>query len=728
MNQERILCPFYEAGFCKFGNKCYNIHQKDNKKIAKKKKVKKIYCEHFQRGVCAYGDSCFKIHEFIEKEAEHVPAPAPAKTEVVVNDNLDNAPVCEHFQRGSCLYGDTCFKKHMKMPLYKEPYGPKIEEVVENFNNIQLNAESPLDEIFLSDSEAEENENRLQIKQKKDLKKTRASPINLFEVLKSSIRDTSPSSSDESDKENDQKSPNENKVDSFGRMIKMNDSKSVSNAEKKRLKKENKKKQAAIATQKKIDTLNDMGNKEFKAGKHTAAVKLYTEAISLCGPNNPVPAIYNSRCAAFLLMDKFKSALKDGRKVVEFEPGNNKAHHSIVKSCLALGKVEEGRNSLHLLSRTEPQFEEMKVDLENIDSYHQKALSLADEKMYKSAVDTINKGLAISPYCSQFHTLKAKFLAFEKNIIGARNALEKLDMKDPNVKTSLYHFVNGLCYYYEDDLERAISGFAEARKELPEAKEWHDKAMAMHNAFVSGNKVLKMGGSYSVALASLDKGLALDKENHAYMAKLFYTRALLNTRYERLSSALSDCTSAIEYDSGHYKAWSKRGSLHLEMEKYAEAVNDLTEAYRLKSTPETLSILEDARRRKTKAERRKPSYYQILGVDKTASVEEIKKAYRAKAREFHPDKHANASKEDQAEMEAKMKDIAAANQCLSDSAKKLEYDRRLERMLKNDDSDMEESDDDDDFSFDVNDFFFHLFGIYVRGMGAGRAKKNNVRR
>ena len=34
-------------------------------------------------------------------------------------------------------------------------------------------------------------------------------------------------------------------------------------------------------------------------------------------------------------------------------------------------------------------------------------------------------------------------------------------------------------------------------------------------------------------------------------------------------------------------------------------------------------------------------------MDKRATLEEIKKAYRAKAREFHPDKHANASKEEQ---------------------------------------------------------------------------------
>ena len=40
-------------------------------------------------------------------------------------------------------------------------------------------------------------------------------------------------------------------------------------------------------------------------------------------------------------------------------------------------------------------------------------------------------------------------------------------------------------------------------------------------------------------------------------------------------------------------------------------------------------------------------YVKVLGVDKGATHEEIKKAYRAKAREFHPDKHANANKEEQ---------------------------------------------------------------------------------
>jgi len=63
-------------------------------------------------------------------------------------------------------------------------------------------------------------------------------------------------------------------------------------------------------------------------------------------------------------------------------------------------------------------------------------------------------------------------------------------------------------------------------------------------------------------------------------------------------------------------------------------------------------------------------YYTILGVPKGASEEEIKKAYRKLAREFHPDLHPDKKKE----MEAKFKEINEAYQVLGDPKKRSEYD------------------------------------------------------
>lgn len=63
------------------------------------------------------------------------------------------------------------------------------------------------------------------------------------------------------------------------------------------------------------------------------------------------------------------------------------------------------------------------------------------------------------------------------------------------------------------------------------------------------------------------------------------------------------------------------------------------------------------------------NYYDILGVVKTASEEEIKKAYRKKALEFHPDRNKNDPK-----AEDKFKEVNEAYAVLSDKEKRKQYD------------------------------------------------------
>ena len=66
----------------------------------------------------------------------------------------------------------------------------------------------------------------------------------------------------------------------------------------------------------------------------------------------------------------------------------------------------------------------------------------------------------------------------------------------------------------------------------------------------------------------------------------------------------------------------------------------------------------------------KRDYYDVLGINKSASTTEIKKAYRKKAIEFHPDKNP-----DNKEAEAKFKEAAEAYEVLSDPDKKARYDQ-----------------------------------------------------
>lgn len=63
------------------------------------------------------------------------------------------------------------------------------------------------------------------------------------------------------------------------------------------------------------------------------------------------------------------------------------------------------------------------------------------------------------------------------------------------------------------------------------------------------------------------------------------------------------------------------------------------------------------------------NYYDILGVSKSASADEIKKAYRKQAMKYHPDKNKGNS-----EAEKKFKDVNTAYQTLSDEWKRKQYD------------------------------------------------------
>ncbi len=113
----------------------------------------------------------------------------------------------------------------------------------------------------------------------------------------------------------------------------------------------------------------------------------------------------------------------------------------------------------------------------------------------------------------------------------------------------------------------------------------------------------------------------------------------------------------------------------------------------------------------------KRDYYEVLGVSKGASADEIKKAYRALAKKYHPD--ANPGN---AEAEAKFKEASEAYAVLSDEDKRHQYDQYGHAAF-----DGSAGAGGFDFnSFDFGDIFGDLFGDMFGGgaRAGGRANSN----
>ena len=67
----------------------------------------------------------------------------------------------------------------------------------------------------------------------------------------------------------------------------------------------------------------------------------------------------------------------------------------------------------------------------------------------------------------------------------------------------------------------------------------------------------------------------------------------------------------------------------------------------------------------------KRDYYEVLGLERNAGADEIKRAYRKGALKFHPDNY----KGDKKEAETRFKELAEAYEVLSDPVKRQQYDR-----------------------------------------------------
>jgi len=415
------------------------------------------------------------------------------------------------------------------------------------------------------------------------------------------------------------------------------------------------------------------GNQLYKIKKYPEALAKYSAAIDLCPEN---PAYYGNRSACHMMLAQYSKALDDAKTAVNLDSNFVKGFVRIAKCCIALGETPSAKQAIDQGLTLEPESKAFDTEIQNyqfLEKQHSEIDTAFEAKDYRKALFHVDQSLNIGVASKRLKIKKAECLAYLGRYAEAQNMANDLLRSDSMNADAMY--VRGLCLYYEDFVDKAFTHFQQVLRLAPDhqrAKATYKRAKSLKQKKEEGNAAFK-ANNWTAAHELYSQALEIDPCNKATNAKLYFNRATVAAKLKKFAESASDCDEALKRDEKYLKAYLRRGRSYMEMEKYDEAIRDFEQINKMeRGNREYSQLLSNAKLELKKSKRK--DYYKILGVDKSANDEEIKKGYRKRALVHHPDRHAGASEEEKKEHERKFKEVGEAYGVLSDTKKRSRYD------------------------------------------------------
>jgi len=426
--------------------------------------------------------------------------------------------------------------------------------------------------------------------------------------------------------------------------------------------------------------MKELGNAQFKNQNYSSAIDYYTRGIQM---NSYEPVLYSNRATCYKCLGKYKESVSDYKKAVQLNPRNTKNMRKLSTVYILLGNFGEAQMLLQKCCNLEPEDSSHNYELnrakkmvEDYEKIHEKMKDQKWEDVEEQSKKLLNDASSFKELQKIYIQACLELCKFKEVINYINNNVSSYTKS----KDEEFYYLLAKAYYFKGDYDLARreinnlirKGFNEEKysKLKKHIETINDAKMRANTYFKSNN--------YEQAINEYTRLLDFDPENKNFMSIILTNRALCYKKQGKNMEALKDVDKAIEYNPNYSTAYIRRALIYEEFKMFDDAKSDLSKAKEL--DPNNTKIDGYSNEANQKAEQaRNRDYYQILGIKKNATPEEIKKAYRKLALKYHPDRNSETEQTKKI-AQRKFQDVSDAYSVLSDPKKKEMFDQGVDPL------------------------------------------------
>uniref|UniRef100_A0A8D0GXV4 DnaJ homolog subfamily C member 3 n=1 Tax=Sphenodon punctatus TaxID=8508 RepID=A0A8D0GXV4_SPHPU len=423
-----------------------------------------------------------------------------------------------------------------------------------------------------------------------------------------------------------------------------------------------------------VDKQLEMGKKLLAAGQLADALSHFHTAIE-GDPDNYLA--YYRRATVYLAMGKSKAAIRDLSKVVELKQDFTSARLQRGHLLLKQGKFDEAEDDFKKVLQSNPSDNEEKeartqlMKSDEMQRIHSQALSAYQQENYAEAITLFDEILTVFVWDAELRELRADCYIKEGEPGKAINDL-KAATKLKNDNTDAFYKISTI-YYQLGDHELSLSEVRECLKLDQDHKMCfsHYKQVKKLNKQIESAEELVREGRYTDAISKYKSVMKTEPEVPIYTTQAKERICHCFSKDKQSAEAIKVCTEVLQMEPSSVNALKDRAEAYLLEDRYEEAIQDYETAQTHSENDQQIREgLERAQRMLKQSQ--KKDYYKILGVKRNARKQEIIKAYRKLASQWHPDNFQD--EEEKKTAEKKFIDIAAAKEVLIDPEMRRKFD------------------------------------------------------